>query len=251
MPRWSQEVGLHVRLDVDAQYLPGDRLMALEPEKWPWLLAEDEALKKAYSGFTVSGRGDAEIPVKVFYRWPENEQIERISPFITIDLINLERAAEREQRGRMEVGEMAYQPYGYPEVPEGHSLRVDWPVPYDIIYQVTTHAHLIQHDRELWGKVLTYGIRDRYGWIFTEQTQRRVDVMGISPMDGRDPNGRRIFRKAIVLRVSSELPEPVAQDLITGRVERVVVNAYDLPSYERVFEFELSEDTAGVDGDGV
>jgi len=188
----------------------------------PWLLAEDEAIKEQFSGWTVTGREGQEIPVKAFFSWPEKEIIERRVPFITVDLVGIERAAEREHRGLVDYTQMAYEHYGYPEVNgETDALITDLPVPYDLTYQVTAHCFFAQHDRELMAKILTYCIRDRYASVIAANTNRRVTILSTSPLSGRDEHNRRIFRQAIVLQIPSEIPEPVAEGAIKRRIESV------------------------------
>jgi len=236
-------------------------MVAAVEEQWGFLLAEDLGVKNRFTGFKVRGREGSEIKVRTFFRWPEKEgmplshaEAAELYPFITIDLIDLRRSEERESRGLVTYESLGYKIHDYPVTwmsdseppPEPwdvgilwsrpkyrtlqqwngtewipRSLQIDLPIPYDFYYQVTTHTHMIAHDRELWSKLMQYAVRDRYGYIETDTTVRRADVLDMSPADGRDANGKRVFRKALTLRVSSELPESVEPFVLGRRIEEV------------------------------
>jgi len=63
--------------------------------KTGFLFAEDEAIKLQVSGLTVTDDRDAQRPVQVFFRYPEGET-ERHYPFITIELIDVVHAKNRQ-----------------------------------------------------------------------------------------------------------------------------------------------------------
>ena len=52
----------------------------------PFLISEDEALKSHLQGMEVAGRDGRALPVRVWFRWPEQEEREIQYPFITIEL---------------------------------------------------------------------------------------------------------------------------------------------------------------------
>jgi hypothetical protein len=60
-----------------------------------FLLAEDEALKLALSNLIVYDDRDQSRDVQVFFRYPEIET-ERTYPFITIEMIDLVHARNRQ-----------------------------------------------------------------------------------------------------------------------------------------------------------
>ena len=60
-----------------------------------FLLAEDEAIKKMLTGLKVYDDREVERPVQVFFRYPEGET-ERVYPFMTIEMIDLIHARNRQ-----------------------------------------------------------------------------------------------------------------------------------------------------------
>lgn len=189
-----------------------------------FLLAEDEAIKTRLSGLTVSDDRNSARPVQVFFRYPEGET-ERIYPFITIELVDIVHARNRQhshvdQYGYKEGDDWADRPSAvtyYPSkglitVPEEvEYLKTSEYIPVDILYQVSTFARSFQHDRELQEKLL-YGILPfRYNSIYipADNTSRRLDLLDWTSADLLDPEAgyrKRIFRKVYTLQMTAELP---------------------------------------------
>ena len=65
------------------------------PNRTGFLLAEDQALKEKFSGIQLVDDRDSTRDVQVFFRYPEGET-ERTYPFITIELLDINHAANRQ-----------------------------------------------------------------------------------------------------------------------------------------------------------
>ena len=64
-----------------------------------FILAEDEALKAHIQGLTVSDNSMPDRPVKVWFGYPDVEVRDQVFPFLTIDLIDIKAANERQTYG--------------------------------------------------------------------------------------------------------------------------------------------------------
>lgn len=187
-----------------------------------FLLAEDEAIKLRFSGLTVTDDRNSERPVKVFFRYPEAET-EREYPFITIDLLDVIEARNR-QHSEMRL---------YSNLPAEHPAALTyWPdtasasspvlngfdhyqttefIAVDILYQVATHTRTALHDRQLTARILSTVTPFRYGSIIVgaDGTSRRLDLVDWATADLLDAETayrKRIFRKIYTLQMSAELP---------------------------------------------
>lgn len=189
--------------------------------KTGFLLAEDEALKLRFSGLTVTDDREANRPVQVFFRYPEGET-ERYYPFITLELIDIVHAKNRQHsESFLETNR------------PGHPNNLDyWPstssasspamsgddfykttefTPIDILYQVSTYTRSALHDRQITSQLLTNVVPFRYGSIMigADGTSRRLDLLDWATADLLDPEAgyrKRIFRKVYTLQMTSELP---------------------------------------------
>jgi hypothetical protein len=189
-----------------------------------FLLAEDEALKNRFSGLTVSDDRNSSREVQVFFRYPEGET-ERLYPFITIELIDIVHARNRQhsvidQYGYHEGDDWSDSPSAiqyYPSqglitVPDDlEYLKTTEYVPVDIMYQVSTFTRSALHDRQLVNKMLTDVVSFRYNSIYipADNTSRRLDLLDWSTADLLDPEAgykKRIFRKVYTLQMTAELP---------------------------------------------
>lgn len=189
-----------------------------------FLLAEDEALKNRFSGLTVSDDRNSSREVQVFFRYPEGET-ERLYPFITIELIDIVHARNRQhsvvdQYGYHEGDDWADSPSAvqyYPSkglinVPDAlEYMKTSEYVPVDIMYQVSTFTRSALHDRQLVEKMLTEVVSFRYNSIYipADNTSRRLDLLDWTTADLLDPEAgykKRIFRKVYTLQMTAELP---------------------------------------------
>jgi hypothetical protein len=93
---------------------------------------------------------------------------------------------------------------------------MDFPIPVNIDYQITTYARQPRHDRQLLSQLLYTKIPLRFAVLETGPntvygTTRRLDVLDISKRDITE-QGKRLFVNAITVRVSSEIaPETYNQ----------------------------------------
>lgn len=186
-----------------------------------FLFAEDEAIKKRFSNITVSDDREPDRPVQVFFRYPEGET-ERKYPFITIELIDVVHAKNRQHSDTYLDTHHAGHPNNLdywpstssassPNVPGFDSFRTTEFTPVDLLYQVSTFTRSAIHDRQLASQMLANIVPFRYSSIMIEAdgTSRRLDLLDWSTADLLDPEAgyrKRIFRKVYTLQMTSEIP---------------------------------------------
>lgn len=199
-----------------------------------FLLAEDEAIKKRLLNLTVSDDRNEDRPVQVFFRYPEGET-ERVYPFITIEMIDLVHARNRQHsENQLEYFNTA----GGASAPANWQKRPNamtyWPsesadfsnfsnknnfqvlatnefVPVDLVYQISTYTRSAIHDRQLSATILKKVFPFRRGSIHVDidGTDRRLELLDWTTADLLDPEAgyrKRIFRKIYTLQMSAELP---------------------------------------------
>jgi hypothetical protein len=198
-----------------------------------FLLAEDEALKKVLSNIKVYDDREQERPVQVFFRYPEVET-ERTYPFITIEMIDLIHARNR-QHSETEL--VYFNTTGGASAPVDWEKRPDaltyWPsesqdfsqltnkndfqvlhtnefVPVDLVYQISTFTRTALHDRQLSATMLrkVFPFRKSSIRIDADGTDRRLELLDWTTADLLDPEAgyrKRIFRKIYTLQMGAEL----------------------------------------------
>ena len=199
-----------------------------------FLLAEDEAIKKMLTGLKVYDDREVERPVQVFFRYPEGET-ERVYPFMTIEMIDLIHARNR-QHSETEL--VYFNTTGGASAPEDWQSRPNamtyWPseatnlshldnqsnynvlhsmefVPVDLVYQISTFTRTALHDRQLTSTLLRKVFPFRKASINVEAdgTNRRLELLDWTTADLLDPEAgyrKRIFRKIYTLQMGAELP---------------------------------------------
>jgi len=188
-----------------------------------FLLAEDEAIKVRFSNITISDDRNNVRPVKVFFRYPESET-ERDYPFITIELIDVLHATDRQHSdlwiysggaGNWE-NSPAYFDYWPSETASvsgssqtSYKITQDF-IPMDLLYQVSTYTRTALHDRQLTSGILRKTTPLRYNSIDipADGTTRRFDLLDWTNADLLDMESgfrKRIFRKVLTLRMSAEM----------------------------------------------
>ena len=202
--------------------------------KTGFLLAEDEAIKKRLTGLTVTDDRDASRDVQVFFRYPEGET-ERHYPFITIEMIDLIHARNR-QHSELELSYYntaggASAPANWQKAPNALTY---WPsessnfsqfanknsfpilstnefVPIDLVYQISTYTRTALHDRQMTSLMLRKVFPFRRGSIHVDadNTDRRLELLDWTTADLLDAEAgyrKRIFRKIYTLQMGAELP---------------------------------------------
>jgi len=191
-----------------------------------FIVAEDLALKTLLSGITVSDDANSSRPVKVWFGYPDIEIRDQSFPFITIDLIDILQAQERQTSGYLIDSD--YQG----TIPEqsgfGYSYKI--PTAYDLVYQITSYSRNPRHDRAIIYQLLNK-FPSKYGYLTvpntlgTESSVRSMFLDGFVKRDAvqSETGNRRLLRNVLSVRVVSEMtPEQVAA---TPLVEFVEVNA--------------------------
>ncbi len=180
----------------------------------PFVIAEDLALKTYLAGMTVSDEKNMGRPVQVWFGYPDVEIRDQKFPFVTIDLLDIVPANDRQIQGRL--SDADYQ--GTIAASGSLIYTYDVPVAYDIVYQVTSHSRHPRHDRALLIQLLQkfpskYGKLAVPNQLGTETAYRSMFLDGYTKLDGveEDTGGaRRILRNALTVRVISEMSPYVA-----------------------------------------
>ena len=175
-----------------------------------FILNEERALKLHLSDLKVSDGKEPLRSVGVWFNQPDVEIRPSTYPFITISMVDVVEALERTHRGRIV---LPYTPENPPATIPGTSNVVDYPIPYDLIYQVVTYARHPLHDRQLIQQLLMYKLGSRIHTLFIpeDNTVRTMFMTGSRKSD-TTTDGRRLFRNAYTLKISSELlPSQIEQ----------------------------------------
>ena len=231
-----------------------------------FLIAEDAALKDRLSGLTVSDDRRQSRPVKVFFRFPEGET-EKEYPFITLEMVSLNQARGRQhsehtlyytgpdathpisvnhpnfigyfpsEMDQADLASMLDEPDQY--------LRMEAPIPVDLMYQISTYTRSALHDRQLTSKLLRYVLpfRSNYLVIPADGTVRRLDLLGWTQsdlLDGEAGYRKRVFRKVFTVMINAEIPR---EDLVLVKQSTSVVgNIKQAQSDYPAFNPPFSED---------
>lgn len=167
-----------------------------------FILNEDRALKKLLMGMTVSDAKQADRPVKVYFGQPDVEITDQTYPYVTVDLIYADEATERAMRG---IIQLQYRPEGGPAPEDGHGLLTEYPIPYDLAYQVTTYARDPRHDRKIMNQIARrLGGRWHSLYVPEDNTERSMFLTNTQKRDRTEAN-RRLFSNAYTVVVYSEL----------------------------------------------
>lgn len=196
----------------------------------PFLIAEDTALKTLLQGMTVGDEKTASRPVKVWFGYPDVEVRAQEFPFVTIDLIDMIPANDRQTSGQLVDNDYR----GAVAPIAGKTYRYEVPVAFDLIYQITTYARHPRHDRAMMFQ-LTHKFPSKYGGLLvpnelgTETSRRHMFLDGFAKRDAVDgeTGNRRLLRNIYTVRVISELT-PLDAGRRASRVEEVLVNLPEL-----------------------
>lgn len=215
-----------------------------------FLLAEDAAVKNWFSQLTVTDDREASRPLRVFFRYPDNET-ERTYPFATIELIDVVHAVNRQHSevylyaststaaSAQFTGPNALQ-YIPSVTSDFTQYAADGPfvftnefVPVDLLYQVSTYTRSALHDRQLIGHIMSKlaKFRSTYISVPEDDTLRRMQLLDWITADLLDPEAgyrKRIFRKIYTIQVSAELTQTdlvVARRVLTVQTDIIETNS--------------------------
>lgn len=177
-----------------------------------FLISEDKALRQLLQGVTVSDQkaDSVDVPraVGVWFGQPDQELRTQTYPYITIDMIDVQRDPSREMRGKTNSEYLRDD-----TVNSEASFEMDIPIPVNIDYQITTYARHPRHDRELLAKVVYGKLPFRFGTLnIDDNTVRRLDVLSVTKRDVTE-QAKRLFVNAITVRVSSEIGQGTLKQL--------------------------------------
>jgi hypothetical protein len=173
-----------------------------------FILAEDAALKTHLANIIVSDEKNANRPVGVWFGYPDVEIRTQNYPFITIDLINVRQAPERQTSGWIidsdRQGTIAPQ--------NGQYYEYEIPVAYDLVYQVTSYARHPRHDRAILFQLNEKfpGLRGRLAVpnaLNTEISYRHMFLESVVKADSAtgENGNKRLLRNVYTVRVVSEM----------------------------------------------
>lgn len=186
-----------------------------------FLLGEDKALRELLQGMTVTDQKadglDTPRSVGVWFGQPDQELRQQSYPYVTIDMIDINRDNSREMRG------LVNPDYLRPDNLAGDDFYTDIPIPVNIDYQITTYARHPRHDRQLLAEVLYTKLPLRFGTleVYTGKvdgdnhpitTMRRLDVIDVAKRDVTE-QAKRLFVNAITVRISGEIAQGVFRDI--------------------------------------
>lgn len=188
-----------------------------------FLLDEDEALRNLLKDMVVTDQKSVteagpQRKVGVWFGQPDQEIRDQSYPYITINMIDIGEDFQRSMRGTAKPVYMQ-DPTNMVDAAQGvqaveydstsHDWQINWPIPVNIDYQITTYSRQPRHDREILAQLLYTKIPLRFAALRTGPntvygTNRRLDVLDISKRDITE-QGKRLFVNAITVRVSSEI----------------------------------------------
>lgn len=192
----------------------------------PFIIAEDLALKTHITGLTVSDEKNAARVVKVWFGYPDVEVRSQDFPFITIDLVDVVPANDRQHQGQ--ITDNDYRGTIAPIAKK--TFTYETPVAYDLIYQVTSYCRHPRHDRTLMYK-LTDKFPSKYGklavpnFLGTQTGYRSMFLDGFVKRDAVDgeTGNRRLLRNVYMVRVISEMTPAQAESSV-WQVDDVYIN---------------------------
>lgn len=194
-----------------------------------FILAEDAALKNYVQGLLVSDEKAPVRPVKVWFGFPDVEIRTQSYPYLIIELVDIKAATERQVSGSLVDNDNN----GTIAPVAGVAYRYDFPLPYDLTYQITSYARHPRHDRALMFQLQqkfpsqygTLGVPNSLG---THTAYRSMFLDGFVKRDQIDTDGKRLFRNVYTIRIVSEMTPSTAGNALstvqTVEINRVTTN---------------------------
>jgi hypothetical protein len=191
---------------------------------------EDLGLKQTLSGLSVTDLNatlEHPRPVPVWFLNPEREERRITYPSITINFMGERVASEREHRGHVMVGYRYLQ-----DIPLNDVAMMEYPIPMDLDYQVTTHARINSHMSQMNAALMQGPLHPRFGTVMCPGgTIRRLEVLAMTESNGQESD-KRIFRHVYRVRMPTEIEAAAA---IGTRVQAVVLRVIDTLSNQQVY----------------
>jgi hypothetical protein len=220
-------------------------------------LAEEEALKAKLSRIYVSDPNGVDGKRRVHTRWGyPMAEVNRQYPFISIDLIDIEFAADRAQSAQ--IVDIDYWPsefatfaeyadaYGV-TVGDYHLPQATMWVPYNLHFQIASHARSAHHDLEITRILLgTAFTPHRWGWLHVpaDNSDRWLDLVDWSTAnynEGAGDSENRIFRKIFHVVVSAHLPPE--NPFVFAQVLKLHGTLKGLPGHEEMGDWDHAAPT--------
>jgi len=182
-----------------------------------FLLSEDKALREKLQGLVVHDQvadgSSKPRQVGVWFGQPDQEIRSQSYPYITIDMVDIQRDSMREMRGITDAEYLKPADFSTSGATE---FLVDLPIPVNIDYQITTYSRHPRHDRQILSQLMISRLQ-RFGYLEIVEkdvtvdnvetitsTFRRMDVINVAKRDVTE-QAKRLFVNAITVRVSSEM----------------------------------------------
>jgi len=188
-----------------------------------FIVSEDEALKALLRGIVVADEKNATREVGVWFTKPDLESKAQSYPYITLDLLDFNRATYRQTSGVLVDNDKQ----GTTAPVSGIAYTYEIPVAWDLVYQITTYARHPRHDRMIMAHLLNNVFPGNRGYVAiendlgTETGYRHVILEEFTKRDTVE-DGRRLYRNVFTVTVSSE-----GTSISTGptpEVETVFIN---------------------------
>lgn len=196
-----------------------------------FILSEDAALKAYLQGITVADKGNPTRPVGVFYGYPDLEVRKQAYPYVVLELVDMRVASERQVSGS--IVDTDHQ--GTTAAVSNYKYRYDYPLPYDLVYQVTSYARNPLHDRTLLVNLQRkfpsqYGTLNVPNDLGNETAYRTMILDGFIKLDSIEDE-RRLFKNIFTVRVASEMtPATAGTALKTVQTVQINTSTSNIPA---------------------
>jgi hypothetical protein len=170
-----------------------------------FILSEDLALKTLISGITVTDEKNNSRTVGVWFAYPDVESRNQSYPYMTIELLDFQPAAYRQHSGLYVDSDLQ----GTIAPVSGTEYQYEIPVPWDLVYQITTYSRHPRHDRTIISYLLNNVFIGRRGYLpvpndlGTETAYRHLTLDEFVKRDTIEDN-RRLYKNVFTLTVTSE-----------------------------------------------